>query len=180
MTSPRPDQVDGYAEAGRRGRLPVVPPEPPRPVCPDSRRVSLLFVPVILGSLLVAIMVQNSLQRSGLAPLLLFGIVFVELVVAIVVPARLRMREYAAGYCRADDIVGLHYVDLRFQNLAGPAGAAWDLRGLWRLGPDGQVQRPPDRSVLPPGRYPSPTEPQRWDTWTGAEWLLRPVPVQRI
>jgi hypothetical protein len=42
--------------------------------------------------------------------------------------------------------------------------------GLWRLGRDGSVLREPDRSVPPPGFYPSPYQPGLLQKWDGPGW----------
>ncbi len=49
--------------------------------------------------------------------------------------------------------------------------AAFDLRGLWCLRRDGTVVAPPDRRVLPPGWYPSPSAPMTLEAWSGSMWL---------
>lgn len=42
--------------------------------------------------------------------------------------------------------------------------------GLWRLGRDGSVLREPDRTVPPPGFYPSPYQPGLLQRWDGPGW----------
>jgi hypothetical protein len=46
--------------------------------------------------------------------------------------------------------------------------------GLWRLGRDGRVLREPDRSVPPPGWYPSPYYPGVLQRWDGPGWAPLP------
>ncbi len=46
--------------------------------------------------------------------------------------------------------------------------------GLWRIAPDGRVLRTPDRSVPPPGWYPSPYYPGLLQRWDGPGW--KPLP----
>ena len=42
--------------------------------------------------------------------------------------------------------------------------------GVWRLGRGGRVLREPDRSVPPPGWYPSPYYPGVLQRWEGPGW----------
>jgi hypothetical protein len=49
--------------------------------------------------------------------------------------------------------------------------APWDYRGTWVLDQHGRVLSPPDRSVEPPGFYPSPDKPGALELWTGVVWL---------
>jgi hypothetical protein len=47
----------------------------------------------------------------------------------------------------------------------------WDYSGLWVLdGATGAVVSEPDRSVDPPGLYPSPNRPGALELWTGVVW----------
>lgn len=46
--------------------------------------------------------------------------------------------------------------------------------GLWRLARDGSVLREPDRTVPPPGFYPSPYQPGLLQKWEGPGWKAFP------
>lgn len=47
----------------------------------------------------------------------------------------------------------------------------WDYSGLWVLdGATGAVVSEPDRSLDPPGLYPSPNRPGALELWTGVVW----------
>lgn len=49
--------------------------------------------------------------------------------------------------------------------------APWDYSGVWVLdGTTGAVESAPDRSVDPPGFYPSPNRPGALELWTGVVW----------
>jgi hypothetical protein len=56
----------------------------------------------------------------------------------------------------------------------------WDYRGVWVLAPDGAVKQTPDRSVLPPGLYPS-RRPGYFQLWSGRSWTgdYLPAPADR-
>lgn len=49
--------------------------------------------------------------------------------------------------------------------------APWDYRGIWVLDSKGHVKSTPDRSVDPPGFYPSPSRPQQLELWSGRGWM---------
>lgn len=88
----------------------------------------------------------------------------------------------------ADDLSGLVFLPL---SLGGGGGALWlffhssaradaehaqgytsgaGAVGLWRLSRNGSVLREPDRSVPPPGFYPSPYQPGLLQRWDGPGW----------
>ena len=46
----------------------------------------------------------------------------------------------------------------------------WDFSGVWRLDDQGAVVAPPDQRFDPPGYYPSPRSPGRYELWTGIMW----------
>ena len=172
-TGPHPASVPGFDEARRLGLLPSVPATPPQPVCVNSLHASVAFFPVIFGYLLAGIALANAYDLSDpLTGLVLGGGGGALIVAAILIPGRLMMREFEAGYCRRDAHIGLYVIDWRvqLQNQAGPAGAEWDLRGLWRLDGHNRPVRAPAPGVLPVGRYPSPNRPGLLEYWTGRDW----------
>lgn len=169
-----PRLVPGFDQARDLGMLPRVPETAPAPVTIDSRRVLLTAAGTAFGALVLVLVLVNG---AGAPPWLL-GIVSlagIAAVAALLVRARSVMwQEIQAGYCRMDDMVALFSRDPEHRFPANRMrGAPWDLRGLWQLGADGTVVRPPDRSVLPPGLYPSPHRPGELELWTGVAWAYR-------
>lgn len=182
---PDPSTVPGFYEAKKLGVLPSVPVSPPVPVTLNSLHVRVFFFPVVLAYIVIGIALSDIFAWSGpMCGLVLGGGGFALLLSAILVPARFMMKEFAAGYCRRDSHVGVYVVDWRMalQNGSGPAGAEWDLRGLWRLGADGAPERAPVPGVLPVGRYPSPNRPGQLEYWTGRDWhyMFRAAPPELV
>lgn len=166
-----PRTVPGYARAVELGLTPHVPASPPSPAGTSSTRFILGIVAASVGVLLVVLTLAN----AGRAPAWVLGVVAaVGLVVVAVLLRRLRSimwAEIQAGYCRMDYMVALFSRDPEYRFPANRMrGAPWDLRGLWRLAEDGSVAAEPDRSVLPPGHYPSPNRPGELELWTGLAW----------
>ena len=57
----------------------------------------------------------------------------------------------------------------------------WDYGGVWLLNRAGEpVEGAPDRSVLPPGLYPSPHREGEWELWTGCVWSGEFYPPARL
>ena len=50
---------------------------------------------------------------------------------------------------------------------------SWDFRGIWVLAGSGKVRSTPDRTVDPPGLYPSPERPGQLQVWTGMIWARK-------
>ncbi|MCL3837995.1 hypothetical protein [Aeromicrobium duanguangcaii] len=169
-----PRTVPGFARAVELGLTPQIPAEPPTPVTSNSRHLLLAIAGTSFGLLLVVLLLANGTQ----APPWLLGVVS-AVVFAVVVAMFVRLRrimwdEIMAGYCRIDYMVALFSRDPEYRFPANRMrGAPWDLRGLWRLADDGSVVVEPDRSVLPPGRYPSPNRPGQLELWTGSAWAYR-------
>lgn len=143
-----PPSAPGYRRAARAGLLP--PPVPVRPPQPlpglSSWDRTLLALLCVFAVAPLVVLVARALDPGGASVLL------------TVLPAGAAgwllwstgardAREHAAGYTS-----GRTYV------------------GLWRLGRDGRVLREPDRSVPPPGWYPSPYFPGVLQRWEGPGW----------
>lgn len=147
-----PAAAPGFQRAWQLGLLPPPPPlQPPVPLAGwsswDRLRLALLLCFVVTGSMLL---LGNTLDAGGWT-VLLSGVPFVSGIgVALTTSARDRL-ELAAGYT---------------------SSAAHT--GLWRLARNGTVLREPDRSVPPPGWYPSPYYPGILQRWDGPGW--HPLP----
>jgi len=168
-----PRTVPGFERAVELGLTPHVPAQPPTSVTSNSRHFVLAIVGTAFGFLVVVLL----LAQGGAPPWALGVLSAVALLMIERLFARLRRimwAEITAGYCRIDYMVMLFSRDPEYRFPANRMrGAPWDLRGLWRLADDGSVVVEPDRSVLPPGLYPSPNRPGQLELWTGSAWAYR-------
>ena len=146
-----PASAPGFQCAWRLGLLP--PPPPPVPPTPlpglsswEGVRLGLLC----FGAFALMVPAGNALG-SGLWAALLAGTPFCAGAWLLWTTRDRDERELAAGYT---------------------SGRAHT--GLWRLDRDGRVLRRPDRSVPPPGWYPSPYYPGLLQRWDGPGW--KPLP----
>lgn len=147
-----PMSAPGFQAAWRLGLLPPPPPAvPPSPVPGlsswDRTRLGLLLA---FGVFALMIPVGNALDAGALSALLA-GAPFCAGVWLLYSTRARDEIEFAAGYTSG----GTH-------------------TGLWRIGRDGRVLRAPDRSVPPPGWYPSPYYPGVLQRWDGPAW--KPLP----
>lgn len=146
-----PPSAPGFQAAYRLGMLP--PPPPPVPPSPlpglsswDRIRAALLC----FATFAVLIPLATALG-AGAWSALLAGAPFCAAAWLLHSSTARDELEIAAGYTSGQTYVG-----------------------LWRLGRDGQVLRRPDRSVPPPGWYPSPYYPGVLQRWDGPGW--KPLP----
>ena len=146
-----PSTAPGFQAAWHLGLLPDPPPHtPPSPVPGISANASLwaglgtFFAPFALISMLR--------DAPGLVFfLVLCGCTGTALWLLMVLTPRRERAEFAAGYTTRSAYLG-----------------------LWRLGRGGRVLREPDRSVPPPGFYPSPYRPGLLQLWDGPGWAPLP------
>lgn len=149
------------------GLTPRVPPTPPALVCPPSYKG--ILPAAVAGLLGIVVTVVTTQVWALVVTLGLFGLIIVR----VVIMQRRERLEVAAGYRLVNWRAGTwgRDPDRRFTVGTGMAAAPWDLRGLWFLDEKGQVLAPPDPSVLPPGKYPSPNKPGQLEMWTGTAWM---------
>ncbi len=147
-----PAAAPGFQRALQLGLLPS--PPPPRPPAPlaglsswDRMRLTLLLCFVVTGFMLL---LGNILEADRWS-VLLAAVPFVAGCGLFLTTSARDALEFAAGYT---------------------SGAAHT--GLWRLARNGTVLREPDRSVPPPGWYPSPYYPGILQRWDGPGW--HPLP----
>ena len=146
-----PASAPGFHAAWRLGLLPPPPPTVPPSTVPglsswDRLRLALLG----FAAFALVIPLGNALGAGALSALLVAA-PFVACVWLLRSTGARDELEFAAGYT------------------SGRAHA-----GLWRLHRDGHVLRTPDRSVPPPGWYPSPYYPGLLQRWDGPGW--KPLP----
>lgn len=143
-----PCTAPGFQRAWSLGLLPQPAPPTPPAVVPGMSswdRVRLALV-LCFGGLLVGLLLANALGLELAGVLLVGGAFGAGFWLFHTVEAR-DEKEHAAGYT------------------SGVSST-----GLWRLGRDGRVLRPPDPSVAPPGWYPSPYFPGVLQRWDGPGW----------
>ncbi len=164
---PAPDEVPGYARAVELGLTPQVPATTPALVCPPSYAGVLSTALLALGTSVVAVV------TTAWWSILLIAAVFVRVIFVLRGMQCREQLEVAAGYRLVEWRSGGWGRDPegRFGEGMGFKAAPWDLRGLWHLDAGGKVLAEPDRSVLPPGRYPSPNRPGEMELWSGAVWM---------
>lgn len=147
-----PPSAPGFQAAWRLGLLPPPPPRvPPSPIPGlsswDRLRLALLLGFGVFGLMIV---LSDALDVGPLA-VLLVGAPFCAGAWLLWSTGARDELEFAAGYT------------------SGRAHA-----GLWRLDRSGRVLRAPDRTVPPPGWYPSPYYPGLLQRWDGPGW--KPLP----
>jgi hypothetical protein len=144
-----PRTAPGYERAQRMGLLPAAAPAaPPTPLPGWSA-----------GVLLVA-----------------SGVAFVSPVLGFVTRDRAAWWAVAyalVGWLAGVRLLGRHLVRERDEAASGYT-TTWGSPGLWRLTPLGRAVRPPDRTLLPDGFYPSPYWPGLLQKWEGTHW--KPFP----
>lgn len=174
----RPREVSGFAQAAAAGRVPPAPPTPPRPLPGPSadRMFNVWVLKIVAGvaALLVTLEVVERLALPGPAHALVVLGLFAALAVWIVrgwwAVGDRNLEELAQGYTTLVLTFGFFrsVPGSRFSSTAGRV--PWDYTGIWVLAADGSVKSVPDRSVEPPGFYPSPSRPGQDELWTGAAW----------
>ena len=179
VPEPRPREVAGYARAQAGGLLPRVPESPP-PVLPGrtAGQASRWFMLQTAAAVAVALLLVEVWQRVGLPPAAWSVLVLLTtlgaLAVGFVLWGRVGDRlvvELEQGYTTLRlPFGGFWWGELRRWQRFGQR-APWDYRGVWCYDLSGrEVRSVPDRSVEPPGFYPSPNRTDRWELWTGVVW----------
>ena len=175
---PRPRDVAGFAHALADGKLPRVPRTPPR-LLPGitADRAFWRWIGVCVGAgALWFVTATQGIPRLGLsalwAGLLMLGsglTVFSLWLQAWRGFGALNARELEHGYTTLVLTLG-GLTSIGSRDESGHSHTPWDYSGIWVLGNDGRVLSPPDPSKEPPGFYPSPHEPGRFELWTGCAW----------
>ena len=176
---PRPRDVPGFSDARMLGRLPRIPPSPPRPL-PGTSADHLFWgwIATVVGSGLAWFLVFHLVSGSGLpavvaTPLLIAGGLTLFWAWWWRWPRAFQARkieELRHGYTTLTWVFGGvgPRADGRFRH--NENRIPWDYRGIWVLASDGRVLSAPDPSVEPPGFFPSPNRPGSYELWTGSAW----------
>lgn len=165
MTDPR-DYV-GYHEALEAGLLPVVPEE-----APAVELISESWIKAASAVLAGASAGCLAFSNAGLAARgVLWALVLLAWPVGWSCVAKLRFEKCRLGYTNQLAWTSRPPWRRSGRGIGGVGVVSWDARGCWLVDSKGHVLRPPDRTFCPPGRYPSPSGPGKWDYWTGVEWL---------
>lgn len=154
--SPHPPAcAPGFTRARELGMLPPPAPELPPVPLPGRDAHAMLWTAIALafGSLFVALAVFD-FSPWTIGPVTVCWVVAFWLF-AVGIPRR-EEAEHAAGYTSRDNFTG-----------------------LWRIDRRGAVVREPDRSVPPPGFYPSPYFPGLLQRWEGPGWAPLPQKWRR-
>lgn len=182
--APRPRDVDGFTEAQASGATPAVPAHPPSSPLPEPTARALLhrLGYTLAAAVAAALMTLLILPKpdGSIAP-----VTAIAIVVVLVIGGLLSRRVLVAFRSTLLDEMQAGYVTTTFQQggfwLAhrdGPAYSpgrnviGWEWSGLWVLDSAGAVVSPPDRTVDPPGLYPSPHSPGERELWTGHQWTF--------
>jgi hypothetical protein len=177
-----PRQVDGFLAAQAIGLLPRVPELPPSPLPRRTARRAFVewLLCVAMGGLswvLFASVFAGPLNRSWPVAgpvLLVMGAVGVFVLCFLRPRARageVFLDELTAGYTTLP-MLGAFW-GLNPRRAGGNYMEPWDFRGVWVLDGGGEVRSAPDRTVDPPGLYPSPDRPGQLQVWTGVEWARK-------
>ena len=181
--TPIPRETEGYEAARENGSTPATPADPPSPLPGPSadrllKRLGFTLVLSVLAALLALAVLPTPERRMPvptaaalLVVLVIGGLVSRRALVAF--RSRL-LDELQAGYTTTTFQQGgfwLAHRDGRFDargwNIVG-----WDWRGLWVTDGSGGVISTPDRTLDPPGLYPSPHSPGERELWTGFQWTF--------
>lgn len=160
-----------------------MPAHPPSPLPgPSARRLLRKLgytVALGVGAALVTLVVLPK-PDGRIAP-----ITAVALVAVLAIGMILTRRALVRFRSRLLEEIQAGYVTTTFQQggfwLAHRDGSAWapgrnvlgwNWRGLWVIDSTGAVGSTADRSVDPPGLYPSPHAPGERELWTGHQWTF--------
>jgi hypothetical protein len=145
-----PATAPGFARALELGLLPAPTPDRPPAPLPGVRAQVLLWsgIALLFGSLVVFLLL---LPRAPWTVVPVTGCWIAGFWLLGPGTERREQAELAAGYTTR----GVH-------------------TGVWRLDRRGRVVREPDRTVAPPGFYPSPYFPGLLQRWDGPGWAPLP------
>ncbi|MBE7324128.1 hypothetical protein IEQ44_05645 [Nocardioides sp. Y6] len=166
---PRPSEMPAHDLAVGAGLVPRVPATPPQRIPgPSAAEVAQRAgMQALVGMVVVA--GAFVLHTSALTALLVVAYVCWVMTRFPVVGNRL-LDELAHGYTTLVFTQGSFWFSLE-------SWLTWDFSAVWKFTGKG-VEPPTPGAVDPPGLYPSPDKPDRWQVWTGAQWSgsHRPAP----
>ncbi len=173
---PLPRDVPGFAQAMAAGLVPVVPRTPPAPVPGRSaNRRFKAFLGKVAATILAVILatrIAMAVHQTWL-DLAVIGLGFASFALMLRWLAgvgRCNFAEHERGYTTLVLRFGMFSAagDLRWRITKWRI--PWDYSGLWVLRDDGTVISAPAWDREPPGFYPSPHRPARFELWTGCAW----------
>jgi hypothetical protein len=175
---PYPRDVEGYAAAVAAGLTPARPSTPPditgRPTARNAFRYLATTFAVAVAATLACLALLPDGRIAGKGAIAYVAVLVIGYFAVRVPLHRCRdilLEELQAGYTTRTFTQGSFWIP------RGPArthkdndviGWVWD--GLWVLDRHGNVVSVPDRSLDPPGLYPSPHRPGKLELWTGYQW----------
>lgn len=178
MENLRPRDAPGFAAAVAAGQTPARPDDPPVVGEPSAHQalVRLGWTVAVAAGVAVTSVLLLSVDGAlgGLQLVVFLAVLAVGYVVSRAAVIRFRtllLGELQAGHTTTTFLQGGFWMRNRQQaGRRSDAGLGWTWEGLWVLTSAGRVVSTPDRTVDPPGIYPSPYAEGRKEIWTGSEW----------
>lgn len=176
---PEPRDVEGFADAVSAGVTPARPATPPRIAGrPTARRAFIVLATTFCVAAAVAIACLVMLpggRVAGWGAVAFFAVLAIGYLATRASLHRFRdtfLTELHAGYATTTFTQGLFWIPRRGSGRRtwGDDVVGWNWDGLWVLDVHGNVVSAPDRSLDPPGLYPSPHRPGQLELWTGYRW----------
>lgn len=176
---PQPRDVDGFVAAVSAGLTPARPSTPPSIAERLTARRAFTRLVATLGAAATAVIACLVLlpdhRVAGRGAIAFFATLAVGFLAIRASLHRFRdifLEELQAGYATKTFTQGLFWMPRggSGRKTWGDDVVGWDWDGLWVLDGHGNVVSAPDRSVDPPGLYPSPHIPGQLELWTGYRW----------
>lgn len=168
-STPRPSEVPGHDLAVATGLVPRIPATPPTPL--RGRSAADTGRQALVRGVVAGVVAAVPFVAYPSAPTALLIMAFVGYVMHLFTWVGNRLLdELAQGYTTLTFTQGTFWFTLE-------GWVAWSFDGVWKLTTDGAVPPTPG-TVDPPGLYPSPDKPGKWQVWTGSQWSgsHRPAP----
>jgi hypothetical protein len=176
---PLPSDVEGYAAAVAAGLTPARPSTPPditgRPTARNAfRQLATTFAVAVAPAVLWTVLLADE-RIGGKGGAIAYVAILVIAYFVVRVPLHrcrdILLEELQAGYTTRTFTQGLFWIPRGpGRSMKGDDVIGWIWDGLWVLDVHGNVVSAPDRSIDPPGLYPSPHRPGQLELWTGCQW----------
>lgn len=195
LTRPAPRELPAFQEAAERGLIPIVPEHPPThphaDLVPTSRRMLDRWLVQTVGAAALYVALAWAVVGRISTPyyvhqwlFMALGVVGLFLVLRSISRATRRvLEETMHGYTTSIISFGALCSLGRTHKAwgGGDNGPPHSFDGVWVLDRNFKVQSTPNPNFDPPGFYPSPHEPEKWELWTGSAWTgtYREQPIER-
>ncbi len=180
--TPDPREVDGFEAAQKQGLLPLVSDtaptleiQPPAGAMLDTHIISSVigFFACVVGILLIDKFLKPP-DIVFIGQVVITGsLMFWYWLWKTAKIGEVAVSEFSRGYTTIQRLVfGNFWLGSSRTSWWNDDRIGWDFTGLWRLDPkSGAVIAAPNRTVTPPGFYPSPFKSGKFQQWTGSEWI---------